>query len=66
MLMGSLNGFHSDLNIKYFTVVCQQDIFTWLYPKFRSDVVFMQMSIYLIRLCTVEFASVAICPFFFS
>jgi len=26
MLMGSLNGFYSDLNIKYLTVICKQDL----------------------------------------
>jgi len=30
-----------------------QDIFTWLYPKFRSVVLFMQIGTYVIRLGTV-------------
>jgi len=38
MFMGSLNGFHSDLNIESFTVICQQDSkkhFHLINPMFR-------------------------------
>ena len=37
LLMGSQKGFHSDLNIKFFTVICQQDS-TRHFPLAISDV----------------------------